>query len=309
MAMDRLAAARARRQEAQPTQGPATHELNNVQANGYSGANNGAAGGGTNAFLSEITSIQDGIEQLSANVKQISDFHSRSINAVGVESQQDTALLDNLTSETRTLSNALKDRIKKLEFETASSTGHDIQIRRNRLGLVRQNFLEALQQYQQVEMQYRAKAKQRVERQFKIVKPDATPEEVAAVVDNADGAGDQIFAQALTSSTRYGDSRTAYHEVQERHQDILRMEQTLAELAVLFNDMATLVEQQDAVIDSVEQTAVKVEGDAEAGGKNLDEAVRHARAWRKKKWICFFICLIIIIIIALAVGLKFGLNK
>ena len=30
-----------------------------------------------------------------------------------------------------------------------------------------------------------------------LVKPDATPEEVTAVVDNTDGAGGQIFSQAV----------------------------------------------------------------------------------------------------------------
>jgi syntaxin 1B/2/3 len=39
------------------------------------------------------------------------------------------------------------------------------------------------------------------------------------------------------NSNRYGESRAAYREVQERHQDIKRIEQTIAELAQLFNDV------------------------------------------------------------------------
>lgn len=39
------------------------------------------------------------------------------------------------------------------------------------------------------------------------------------------------------NSNRYGESRAAYREVQERHQDIQRIEQTIAELAQLFNDV------------------------------------------------------------------------
>ena len=41
----------------------------------------------------------------------------------------------------------------------------------------------------------------------------------------------------ISSSNRYGESRQAYREVQERHQDIQRIEVTLAELAQLFNDV------------------------------------------------------------------------
>lgn len=43
----------------------------------------------------------------------------------------------------------------------------------------------------------------------------------------------------LTSTTRYGESRAAYREVQERHEDIRKIERTLAELAQLFVDVRT----------------------------------------------------------------------
>jgi syntaxin 1B/2/3 len=42
----------------------------------------------------------------------------------------------------------------------------------------------------------------------------------------------------LMSSNRYGESRAAYREVQERHEDIKRIEKTLGELAQLFNDVS-----------------------------------------------------------------------
>lgn len=102
---------------------------------------------------------------------------------------------------------------------------------------MKQKFVEAIQGYQGVEQQYRVKYKQRMERQFKIVKPDASPEEVKAVV-NDEGNG-QIFQQALLDS-RFTSSRAAYREVQERHEDIKRIERTLAELAQLFNDVRTV---------------------------------------------------------------------
>lgn len=75
-------------------------------------------------------------------------------------------------------------------------------------------------------------------------------------MNDTDGAGAQIFTQAvcsilphrskqliighgqLSSSTRYGESRMVYREVQDRHQDIQRIERTLEELAQLFNDVS-----------------------------------------------------------------------
>ncbi|KAJ8473269.1 hypothetical protein ONZ45_g16356 [Pleurotus djamor] len=300
--MDRLAAARARREHQNGTPNEPAHELVGLQ----NGHNSTAPSGETGNFLSEVAQIQESIDQLHANIKRISELHAKSINAIADDSHRDATELENVSNDTRALSNSIKDRIKHLESQ--SSTGRDVQLRRNRIALVRQNFLEALQRYQQVEQQSRSKARDRVERQFRIVKPDATPEEVAAVVNNSSGQGDQIFADALTSSTRYGDSRMAYREVQERHQEILRMTQTLAELGQLFNDMATLVEQQDVTIGIIEDTSRKVEEDAKAGDEQVAIAVKHARNARRMRWIFFGICVFIVAVLALALGLHFGLK-
>jgi len=164
---------------------------------------------------------------------------------------------------------------------------------------VKSKFVEAIQNYQGVEQQYRTKYKQRMERQFKIVKPDASPEEIRAVVNDTQGG--QIFSQALLNS-RYTESRAAYREVQERHEDIKRIEQTLAELAQLFNDMSVLVNQQQETIETIETAAATVEHDTEAGLKHTNDAVKSARAARKKRWICFFIAVLVIVIIAAAIG-------
>ncbi|KAG6896347.1 hypothetical protein C0992_008843 [Termitomyces sp. T32_za158] len=212
--------------------------------------------------------------------------------------QRNASQLDELVNETSALSNSLKRRIKDLERQGGS--GRDGQIRKQQTALVKSKFVEAIQHYQTVEQQYRTKYKQRMERQFKIVKPDATPEEIKAVVN--DEQGGQIFSQALLSSSRYDGSRAAYREVQERHEDIKRIEKTLGELAQLFNDMSVLVEQQDETINAIETQAHTVAQDTEAGLGYTEKAVVSARAARKKRWICFFICLIVLIIVGIVVG-------
>jgi hypothetical protein len=63
--------------------------------------------------------------------------------------------------------------------------------------VLKSKFIDALQRYQKVEQQHREKQRERVARQFKIVKQDATPEEIAAVIDNAGPGSNQIFAQAV----------------------------------------------------------------------------------------------------------------
>jgi len=263
-----------------------------------------AGGGGGDSmtdFYNEIGSLQDSIRSFNDNVARIGDLHSRSLNnmddAVAERNDRD---MEDLVAETSALSGQLKRRIKALERQ--GGAGRDGQIRKQQTALVKSKFVEAIQNYQGVEQQYRQRYKQRMERQYKIVKPDATPEEVRAVVN--DESGGQIFSQALMNSNRYGESRAAYREVQARHEDIKRIESTLAELAQLFNDMSILVEQQDEQINTIEATAANVEKDMEVGVQYTEKAVDSARAARKKRWICFCIILVVLAIVAIIVAIE-----
>lgn len=329
MARDRLAAMRAQQQGGNPmdsnsyptqasggggyqarrpnpyAQQDSAYEMSEVKDN-YSRQAPSAVGDSMNEFYSEISSLQDAIRAFNDNVARIGDLHSRSLNNMDdAAAQRNAQQLDQLVDETSALSAQLKRRIKDLERQGGS--GRDGQIRKQQTALVKSKFVEAIQNYQSEEQQYRTKYKQRMERQFRIVKPDATPEEVRAVVN--DDSGGQIFSQALLNSNRYGESRAAYREVQERHEDIKRIEKTLGELAQLFNDMSVLVEQQDDTINHIEATAATVEKDTEAGLGYTEKAVVSARAARKKRWICFFICLIILIIIGVVVAIEVVKNQ
>ena len=101
------------------------------------------------------------------NVNKIGDLHSRSLNSTDdAAAQRNAKQFEALVEDTSALSNALKRRIKALERQGGSS--RDGQIRKQQTGLVKSKFVEAIQNYQTVEQQYRTKYKQRLERQFKI---------------------------------------------------------------------------------------------------------------------------------------------
>lgn len=302
--MDRLAAMRAQqlggnsgyqRQNPYARQDDHAYEMADVRD---SSANLTSGGDSMSDFYAEISSMQDTIKTFNANISRIDELHSRSLNNTDdAAAQRNASQLQELVEDTSAMSTTLKRRVKDLERQGGS--GRDAQIRKQQTALVKSKFVDAIQSYQTVEQQYRQKYKQRMERQFKIVKPDATPEEVRAVVNDENGG--QIFSQALMNSSRYGESRAAYREVQERHQDIKRIEQTIAELAQLFNDMSMLVEQQDETINTIQATAEVVEKDMETGLHHTGKAVGSARSARKKRWICFFLSLLILAIIAIIV--------
>jgi len=273
---------------------------NNNPNNGYAPSGGGyppAANGDMSAFWAEVSSVQDLLKEYNDNVAQISSLHQRSLN--NIDDQNASRQLDQIVAANRKMSNELKNRIKALQATGGDS--REGQTRRQQAALLKDKFQAALQNYQQVEQRQRNASKNQMERQYRIVKPDASPEEVRAVVN--DDQGGQIFQQALLNSDQFGRARAAYREVQERHNDIVKITETVAELQQLMNDMAVMVEEQGETINAIEQTADVVEKDVETGYKHTEAAKKSAISARKKRWICFIIVVIILIIVAIAVAI------
>lgn len=228
--------------------------------------------GNSGSFFGEISSIQDAIRQIDQNINRISELHSRSLNNVGESSQVEAeSQLTGLAQETSSLTNAVKNKIKALETEAVkipasgpAPEGVDRNVRLTQIGAAKNRFKETILRYQEVEKAYRTKYRQRTERQLRIVKPDATQEEIQGALDGSTG-GQQIFAQALRNSNRQGEARGALREVQERHTDIQRIEQTITELAALFQEMSILVEQQDEQLNVIKDHAQHTEQEVQAG--------------------------------------------
>lgn len=94
-----------------------------------------------------------------------------------------------------------------------------------------------------------------------------------------------------------------------RHNELQRIEQTLVDLAALYQDLATVVEQQEPVIQAAENNAIDTTQNMEKGIEQTDKAKASAARARKLKWWCFFIGILIVLILALGIGLGIGLQQ
>ena len=111
----------------------------------------------------------------------------------------------------------------------------------------------------------------------------------------------QIFTQALLTSTRSTQARTALSEVQSRHNDILTIERKITELAQMFNELGVMIEIQEQPIDNISQQAEQTQVTMEQGLQQVSRATRLAAAARRKKWWCLGICLLIVVIVVVVV--------
>ena len=72
-----------------------------------------------------------------------------------------------------------------------------------------------------------------------------------------------------------------------RQAELNHLARTMEELNQLFQTMAIQIEQAEAQVHAVGESAQNVQGDLEGGTGELKKAVKHARSWRKYKWYTF----------------------
>lgn len=260
-------------------------------------------------FFARISDIRQAIRQFDDNISHIEGLHARSLNEIGDEqSQFNHRELEKASTDTRQLQNNIRDTIKKLENANAQMPhGNDNKTRVTQTNNVKKKMLESIKKFQKVEVEYKNRYRTQQKRQIELTNPGMSPEEIDNVIDSDEGQ--QVFAQATLRSNRHGEAKSALREVQERHQDIKKIERTIAELAQLFTEMNVMMEEQAEPIAAIEQKADQTKVGMEQGNQNLDKGISSARAARKKKWICFWVVVIILIAIALAVGLSVGLKN
>ncbi|BGO90134.1 hypothetical protein JCM10020v2_001770 [Rhodotorula toruloides] len=270
--------------------------------------------GGATVSKGEISDLQQAVREANGSIQAIGDLHSRMLSMPSSEDAMAIELksqLDSTTATTRALFTSLKNRLQVLQQGNANLRAmiplgqslynlslQDIDVREQQVGALKERFKDAIQRYTEEEKQNRAKQRARLERQVKVVNPNLDPAELQEIVKKAEEGDGAMFTQALqTNNYRSHAARGALREVQNRAAELARIEQTIIELAQLFQDMAVMVEAQDVAIVKIEQNAVLAETDMENGLENVQKAVVHARNYRKYRWWCFGFIVVIIIIV------------
>ncbi|KAI2776865.1 t-SNARE [Daldinia loculata] len=256
-------------------------------------------------FLNRIQFLRNEIRTLTSNVQTIASLHQRALaeGDGGAASQQ----LERAVADTQTLNVGIRDQLKFLANDAnkspPNSTTRDMKERQ--VATIKAEFERELSNYQKEESIYSQRYREQIARQYRIVNPDATEEEVRNAAD-ADWGNEGVFQTALRTN-RAGQASSVLGAVRARHNELQRIERTLIELANMFQDLAILVEQQDNAVVEAVNNAENTTKYIDEGNTHVKKGIVHARNRRKLKWWCLVV-VIIIIAIALGVGLGVAAN-
>jgi syntaxin 1B/2/3 len=266
-----------------------------------------------NDFFKEVGAIKTSMSAIRRNIKSIEEKYVQALNSISVDqSGKGGNELNSLMESTSAIVAEVRaklENMKKSNTAFAALKGvspTEVRIRTNMHGTLTQKFLELVQEYQEVQTNYKNKYKEKVERQYKIAKPDATPEEIEDAMTSGDSS--KIFANQILDTHLHAQAKSALAYIEARHKDILRLEASIAELHQLFVDMAVLVESQGEMLNQIEYNVNQSVAYTAQGVQELRSAVKHQKRGRKKMYILIVILLIIIVVV-LAPVLSTSLNS
>ena len=164
--------------------------------NGQAAGTNGApANRDPNAILNECRDIDRGIDSIQRNLERLRFLQQRAIDDPDAsQGTQTNRELDSLSSDTMTLYRSFAGRIKAIKQRKESGEAKN----KPQVGLVDRKLKSAINEYQQVDRDFRHKLSAQMERQYRIVRPDASEQEVREAVQ--DTSNNQVFSQAVRTA-------------------------------------------------------------------------------------------------------------
>ncbi|NXO79820.1 STX1A protein, partial [Sitta europaea] len=196
-------------------------------------------------------------------------------------------------------SSSIEQSIEQEEGLNRSSA--DLRIRKTQHSTLSRKFVEVMSEYNATQTDYRERCKGRIQRQLEITGRTTTSEELEDMLESGNPA---IFSSGIIMDSNI--TKQALNEIETRHSEIIKLENSIRELHDMFMDMAMLVESQGEMIDRIEYNVEHSVDYVERAVSDTKKAVKYQSKARRKKIMIIICCVILGIVIASTFGGIFG---
>ncbi|GLD71782.1 syntaxin-1B [Lates japonicus] len=162
-------------------------------------------------------------------------------------------------------------------------------------------FVEVMTEYNTTQSKYRDRCKDRIQRQLEITGRTTTNEELEDMLESGKLA---IFTDDIKMDSQM--TKQALNEIETRHTEIIKLENSIRELHDMFVDMAMLVESQGEMIDRIEYNVEHSVDYVERAVSDTKKAVKYQSQARKKKIMIIICCVILGVVLASTIGGTLG---
>lgn len=274
-------------------------------------------------FFGDVDMVKKGISTIKEATNHVSMLTQEAIMATSTEKESQLSAemkpsiekANGQSKFTKNMLNALKEETtalkNKLENGEEVVSASDIRIRENLLNTLTRKFVEVMKEYQSAQAKYKNEIMKKTKRQVQIVKPDATEDEMEAVIRS--GGADKLIQEQILTGEANESIKYMYQNINQRYNEIMAIEASVQELHQLFLDMALLVEQQGELLDSIEYQVQQTEEHIEKGNVQMMGAIKHMISIRRTQAYCccalLVICGIVILVVVIMENKNGGGSK
>ncbi|CAF3192867.1 unnamed protein product, partial [Rotaria sp. Silwood2] len=257
-------------------------------------------------FFAHIDSLRTNIDKISELVEEVKRLHSTILAAPQADDRTKEELEEKM-ADIKKIANDVRLKLKKMEQEqellqpSTSKTQAELRIEKSQLFVLTQKFRDVMNDYNQVQLGYRQKCKERIQRQLEITGRSVTEGEVEEMLESGNPA---VFTQGIMVET--AQAKQSLADIEARHGDIMKLEKNIRELRDMFIDMAALVQTQGEMIDRIEYNVVQSENFVKAASTDTKKAVKFQSAARRKLFIIIGIIIAVIVVLAIILAIVFG---
>lgn len=146
-------------------------------------------------FFNQVAEMRKAMELIRKKTDDIERAHKQALNSVqGDEQAECTKKTEMIMDQTNLISNKIRVSLKEMNKTNThleadfGSSDPNLRIRVAQHSQLTKAFIDTMNNYQNIQERYKLKFHQQLQRQYLIVNPGATPDELAKIVENEGGS-------------------------------------------------------------------------------------------------------------------------
>jgi len=255
-------------------------------------------------FLQHVNELRESIDQLQ---RRISALHEKQANILSqtVVGPDDKKQLSTLIDEIKQHIRSLRPRVRRIEEDlcrdeadapTEFRTGAELRIRRNQCEMLKLRLNDLLVLFNKAQLEYKHRVSKRVKRQLDLAGERVSATEVEQMLESR---SQEIFYRNL-NPTSYA-AKVALEDATSRHDEILKLEQSINELNEVFRDLYDLVHSQSRIVDHIAKNVELATDFTRDAQVHVNKAVSYKKSANRNR------CLIVLmVVVALLVVFAFA---
>jgi len=238
--------------------------------------------------------IKKGLDLIKRNVAEIEKLKAKNKTTANEKARNEIMNeMERLMNSTSGEAGRIKKALEQIKAEN-EAFGKDKknqasakkQMRDNLYQTHLRRFHTVMNDYNSAIQVFKSELQKRSKREIKIVNPELDEQQVDNIIES--GKAGSVIKDALMNTDHLQD---VVRVIEERHMDIIKLEQQVLEVYELFRDLATLVDLQQESLDVIENRIIHARDYAEAGEVELVDAEDYQRKARNRRCCLFMIAL------------------